>query len=249
MYILESYVPMEQTMMNKILCTLLLSANVLFACSAEGVSDKKSKANDADTDISYAFGVALGADFKQAGLRFDYDALIKGFQEALEGKETRITLEEAIPLIQTAMQEAMVRQAEETRQKGAEFLAENGKKPGIMTTESGLQYELITPGTGPKPQSSDTVSVHYEGTLLDGSVFDSSYTRGEPAEFPLDGVIPGWTEGIQLMEVGSTYRLFIPSDLAYGEQGAGNFIPPNSTLIFKVELLGIVDPVPEAGNQ
>ncbi|GHV77024.1 peptidyl-prolyl cis-trans isomerase [Spirochaetia bacterium] len=231
-------------MINKILCTLLLSANVLFACSAEGIADRKSKANaenGADADTSYAFGVALGADFKQAGLNFNYDALVSGLRDTLEGKETRITLEEAIPLIQAAMQEAMTRQTEANRQKGVDFLTENGKNPGVMTTASGLQYELITPGTGPKPQASDTVSVHYEGTLLDGSVFDSSYTRGEPAEFPLEDVIPGWTEGIQLMEVGSTYRLVIPSDLAYGESGAGNFIPPNSTLIFKVELLGIVE--------
>jgi FKBP-type peptidyl-prolyl cis-trans isomerase FkpA len=231
-------------MLNKIVFTLLLSTSVLFACSGEGISDKKSTSNDpntADTDTSYAFGVALGSDFKQAGLRFDYNALIKGFQDSLEGKETRISLEDAMPLIQTAMRDAMTRQTEENRQKGDDFLSENGKKAGILTTDSGLQYEVISAGTGPKPQSSDTVSVHYEGTLLDGTVFDSSYTRGEPAEFPLDAVIPGWTEGIQLMEVGSTYRLFIPSDLAYGDQGAGNVIPPNATLIFKVELLEILE--------
>ncbi|GHU62838.1 peptidyl-prolyl cis-trans isomerase [Spirochaetia bacterium] len=234
-------------MINKIVFTLLLSTGVLFACSAEGISDRKSKSNDgadasANADTSYAFGVALGSDFKQAGLRFNYDALIKGFQEALEGKETRISLEEAIPLIQSAMLEAMTRRTEEIRQREiAEFFAENGAKPGIETTPSGLQYELISPGTGPKPQASDIVSVHYEGTFLDGTVFDSSYDRDEPAEFPLDQVIPGWTEGIQLMEVGSSYRLFIPSGLAYGEEGRGNFIPPNSILIFKVELLGIVE--------
>jgi FKBP-type peptidyl-prolyl cis-trans isomerase FkpA len=244
---------MEQTMINKILFTLLLSANVLFACNAEGIAEKKSRANAtdsaanaADADTSYAFGVALGSDFKQAGLRFDYEALLQGFKDSLEGDDPKITLEEAIPLIQTAMRDAMKAQTDENRQKGVDFLAENGKKPGITTTESGLQYERITPGTGPKPQATDTVSVHYEGTLLDGSVFDSSYNRGEPAEFPLDQVIPGWTEGIQLMEVGSAYRIFIPSDLAYGESGAGNFIPPNSTLIFKVELLGIVAPEPDA---
>lgn len=236
---------MEQKMLNKIVCILLLSTTVLFACNAKGTGDKDSNSGAAqgsgtDADTSYAFGVALGSDFKQAGLRFDYDALVKGLRDTLEGKETRISLEDAIPLIQTAMREAMTRQTEENRQKGIDFLTENGKKAGIVTSPSGLQYEIISPGTGPKPQAADTVSVHYEGTLLDGSVFDSSYTRGEPAEFPLGEVIPGWTEGIQLMEVGSTYRLFIPSDLAYGEAGAGNFIPPNSTLIFKVELLGIV---------
>ncbi|GHV31713.1 peptidyl-prolyl cis-trans isomerase [Spirochaetia bacterium] len=231
-------------MINKIVFTLLLSTSVLFACNGEGITEKKSKANDAnaaDADTSYAFGVALGSDFKQAGLRFDYESLLQGFRDSLEGNDTKFTLEEAIPLIQAAMREAMQAQVEQNRQKGVDFLAENGKKAGIVTTESGLQYELITPGTGPKPQAADTVSVHYEGALLDGTVFDSSYSRGEPAEFPLDQVIPGWTEGIQLMEVGSTYNLFIPSDLAYGEGGAGNFIPPNATLIFKVELLGIVE--------
>ncbi|WP_010261519.1 FKBP-type peptidyl-prolyl cis-trans isomerase [Treponema primitia] len=230
-------------MLKKVVFSLLVATNVLFACNAKGVSDRNSdaNANSADADTSYAFGVALGSDFKQAGLSFDYDALIKGFRDTLEGKETRITLEEAIPLIQTAMRDAMTKVAEENKQKGLDFLTENGKKPGITTTSSGLQYEIISSGTGPKPQSFNTVSVNYEGTLMDGTVFDSSYDRGEPTEFPLDQVIPGWTEGIQLMEVGSTYRLFIPSDLAYGEQGVQNFIPPHSTLIFKVELLGILE--------
>jgi FKBP-type peptidyl-prolyl cis-trans isomerase FkpA len=231
-------------MLKKIVLSLLIAANTLLACNAEGISDRNSKlntANGADADTSYAFGVALGSDFKQAGLVFDYDALIDGLRDTLEGNETRITLNEAMPLIQNAMRDALARQTAENKQKGIDFLTENGKKAGIKTTSSGLQYELVSPGTGPNPRASDTVSVHYEGTLLDGTVFDSSYERGEPTEFPLDQVIAGWTEGIQLMEVGSTYRLFIPSDLAYGEQGVRNFIPPNSTLVFKIELLGIVE--------
>ncbi|MDR2740189.1 MAG: FKBP-type peptidyl-prolyl cis-trans isomerase [Treponema sp.] len=231
-------------MIKKIVFSLLIAANTLLACNAEGISDRNSKsnaANGADADTSYAFGVALGSDFKQAGLVFDYGALIDGLRDTLEGNETRITLDEAMPLIQNAMRDAMARQVEENKQKGIDFLTENGKKAGVKTTSSGLQYELVSSGTGPNPRASDTVSVHYEGTLLDGTVFDSSYERGEPTEFPLDQVIAGWTEGIQLMEIGSTYRLFIPSDLAYGEQGVRNFIPPNSTLIFKIELLGIVE--------
>jgi FKBP-type peptidyl-prolyl cis-trans isomerase FkpA len=230
-------------MLKKIVISLLMAATILLACNAEGISDRKSKpsaANGADADTSYAFGVALGSDFKQAGLVFDYDALLEGFRDTLEGNATRITLDEAMPLIQNAMRDAMTRQIAENRQKGIDYLTENGKKAGVRTTPSGLQYELVSPGTGSKPSASDTVSVHYEGTLLDGTIFDSSYERGEPARFPLDQVIAGWTEGIQLMEVGSTYRLFIPSDLAYGEQGVRDFIPPNSTLIFKVELLDIV---------
>jgi FKBP-type peptidyl-prolyl cis-trans isomerase FkpA len=231
-------------MLKKIVISLLIATNILLACNAEGITDRNSKSNEAngaDADTSYAFGVALGSDFKQAGLVFDYESLLEGFRDTLEGNETRITLDEAMPLIQNAMRDAMARQVEENKQRGITFLTENGKKAGVKTTSSGLQYELVNAGTGPHPGATDTVSVHYEGTLLDGTVFDSSYERGEPTEFPLDQVIAGWTEGIQLMEVGSTYRLFIPSDLAYGEQGVRNFIPPNSTLIFKVELLGIVE--------
>jgi FKBP-type peptidyl-prolyl cis-trans isomerase len=227
---------MEAKMVKKIALAALILFNALCVCSAQ---DAAGGSGDADT--SYAFGVALGSDFKQAGLSFDYDALIRGFRDSMEGRETRITLENAIPLIQAAMREAMARQAEENRQRGLGFLAENARKPGVVATPSGLQYEVVSEGTGPKPQETDTVSVHYEGTLLSGEVFDSSYARNEPAQFALDEVIPGWTEGIQLMNVGGTYRFFIPPGLAYGEQGYGNIIPANSTLVFKVELLGIVE--------
>jgi FKBP-type peptidyl-prolyl cis-trans isomerase len=230
---------MEIKMMRKTALTVLIACSLWGLANAEGVPDRNSgDAGKADT--SYAFGVALGSDFKQAGLSFDYDALLQGLRDSLEGRETRISLEDAIPLIQAALQDGMTRLAGENRQRGAEFLAENAQKAGVLATPSGLQYEIVSEGTGPKPQSSDTVSVHYEGTLLNGDVFDSSYARNEPTEFALDSVIPGWTEGIQLMSVGGTYRFFIPSGLAYGEQGYGNIIPSNSTLIFKVELLEIV---------
>jgi FKBP-type peptidyl-prolyl cis-trans isomerase len=134
----------------------------------------------------------------------------------------------------------MSRQFGPNRQAGEDFLAENGKKAGIITTASGLQYEVVAEGPGPKPAAEDTVRVHYEGKLIDGTVFDSSYLRGEPIEFPLGGVIPGWTEGLQLMNEGSTYNLFIPQDLGYGDRGAGEAIPPFSALIFKVELISII---------
>jgi FKBP-type peptidyl-prolyl cis-trans isomerase len=237
---------MEINMMRKMALAAFLALSVLGVCNAEGVSDRNSGGADTyggsgDADTSYAFGVALGSDFRQAGLSFDYDALVQGLQDSLEGRETRISLEEAIPLIQAALQDGMAKKAEENRQRGVEFLAENGRKPEVLTTPSGLQYEVVSEGTGPKPQASDTVSVHYEGTLINGEVFDSSYARNEPTEFALEEVIPGWTEGIQLMSVGGTYRFFIPSGLAYGEQGYGNIIPANSTLIFKVELLEIVE--------
>jgi FKBP-type peptidyl-prolyl cis-trans isomerase len=226
--------------MRKIIAALFIAFNLWSFANAEGVSDRNSRGSG-DADTSYAFGVALGSDFKQAGLSFDYEALVQGLRDSLEGREPRISLEEAIPLIQTALRDGMARLAEENRQRGVEFLAENAKKPGIITTPSGLQYEIVSEGTGPKPQSFDTVSVHYEGVLLNGDVFDSSYARNEPTEFALEDLIPGWTEGIQLMNVGSAYRFFIPSGLAYGEQGYGNIIPANSTLIFRVELLGIVE--------
>ena len=122
---------------------------------------------------------------------------------------------------------------------GKAFLEANGKKEGVTTTASGLQYKVIQPGTGPQPSATDTVNVHYKGTFLDGKTFDSSYDRGQPISFPLNGVIAGWTEGVQLMPVGATYEFYIPSNLAYGERGAGGVIPPNSTLIFVVELLEI----------
>jgi FKBP-type peptidyl-prolyl cis-trans isomerase len=223
-------------MLKKITLTALIVFNLWHVCNAEDLSGSSG-----DVDTSYAFGVALGSDFKQAGLSFNYDALLQGFRDSMEGRETRISLGDAIPLIQTAMRAAMARQAEENRQRGLVFLAENARKPGVFATPSGLQYEIISEGTGPKPRESDTVSVHYEGTLLNGEVFDSSYARNEPAEFALEEVIPGWTEGIQLMNVGGAYRFFIPPGLAYGEQGYGNIIPANSTLIFKVELLKIVE--------
>lgn len=128
---------------------------------------------------------------------------------------------------------------EENKAAGATFLAENGKKPSIKTTASGLQYEVLTEGKGKKPTATDNVTVHYKGTTIDGKEFDSSYGRGEPATFPLNGVIPGWTEGVQLMPEGSKYKFYIPSNLAYGEQGAGGSIGPNETLIFEVELIKI----------
>jgi FKBP-type peptidyl-prolyl cis-trans isomerase len=135
---------------------------------------------------------------------------------------------------------AQARLAEENTQKEADFLAENGKKPGVLTTPSGLQYEVIVQGRGAMPKETNTVQVHYEGSLIGDVVFDSSYSRGEPSEFSLEGVIPGWSEGIQLMNVGSTYKMYIPSALGYGEAGYSGVIPPNALLIFTVELLGIV---------
>ena len=177
------------------------------------------------------------------GLATNMALIEQGFVDGLAGDESRFTGEAAneylfnvlAPLAQ-AQQEEMAAEAKKT---GAEFLAENAKREGVKTTASGLQYEVIEQGDGEKPTAESTVKVHYEGKLVDGTIFDSSYQRGEPIEFPLNGVIRGWTEGLQLMPAGSTYMLYIPYDLGYGERGAGASIPPYATLIFKVELLEV----------
>jgi FKBP-type peptidyl-prolyl cis-trans isomerase FkpA len=218
-----------------ILCLVV----VLVACNAGG---KKAETTAPSVELdptSYAFGMYMATQVKGSGMTFDYDSIARGFKEYYEDQTTQFSVDEAMMLIQTAYMAAYDALSNQERQNGITFLAENAKKAGIVTTASGLQYEVITEGSGAKPVASDTVRVHYEGRLLDGSVFDSSYERGEPIEFPLYGVIPGWTEGLQLMSEGSTYNLYIPSELAYGEDGA-SVIPPNSTLIFKVELIAIV---------
>ncbi|MDR0569526.1 MAG: FKBP-type peptidyl-prolyl cis-trans isomerase [Spirochaetaceae bacterium] len=227
---------------------LLLCAGIwcVCACKQEPKTENALKTESAgktiDADTSYALGVAMASRFKSLVDEFncDYDALAKGFREYLEGKETKFTAEEAIKRIDAVYTEMMEAQFETYKEEQTAFLAENAKKPEVRITASGLQYEVITEGTGAKPGAADTVEVHYEGKLIDGTVFDSSYNRGEPLKFSLQGVIPGWTEGLQLMGVGSKYRLFIPSDLGYGAQGSNNSIPPYSALIFEVELLAIV---------
>lgn len=236
-------------MFKKITVVLFLGLAAVFVCSAGGKSEKTevpetpSAGTNTDADTSYAFGVWIGselAELKQLGIAFDYDALTAGLKDILEGQNLKLTLEEASGKIQTVYAAAVAKKAEENNLKEQQFLAENGKKTGVFTTASGLQYEIISEGKGASPVLSDRVLVNYEGALIDGTVFDSSYTNGEPVEFGLSDVIPGWTEGLQLMKEGGSYRLFIPSFLAYGEQGAGGFIPPYSTLIFKVELISII---------
>ncbi|MDR2053242.1 MAG: FKBP-type peptidyl-prolyl cis-trans isomerase [Treponema sp.] len=232
-----------------------LFAVVLTVCTAGGKKEAPAntagEANDwetgdsaaGDKDVSYAFGLFMGANLKETGFayNFDYAEIAQGFKAAFEGKDTRLSQEDAYVKVQIAFAEFQEKLAADNKVKETVFMTDNGKRSGVITTASGLQYEIITEGTGPKPGAFDTVRVNYEGTLIDGTVFDSSYTRGEPVEFPLAGVIPGWTEGIQLMRVGSTYNLYIPSELAYGTQSPGGAIGPNSVLIFKVELLAIVE--------
>ncbi|MDR2485945.1 MAG: FKBP-type peptidyl-prolyl cis-trans isomerase [Treponema sp.] len=230
--------------MKKIIISTWLIAALGLAMYAEGKVEEAAGAT-VDGDTSYAFGMVIGSELKQTGIAFNYNAFTRGVREILEDTDTNFSMDEAVKLVQTAFLEAMTKRAEENKAKEQEFLAENAKKAGVQATASGLQYEVIIEGSGEKPQASDTVLVHYRGTLTDGTVFDSSYDREEPAQFPLYAVIAGWTEGIQLMNEGACYRLYVPSGLAYGEQGAGSVIPPYSTLIFDVELLSILQTLDE----
>ncbi len=197
--------------------------------------------------VSYIIGRDLARNFAQQGLELDVDTLAGALKEGLQGLPSRLTQEQMQAAMQQ-LQEQMGGAEEEDNQntdsmnnkaEGEAFLTENAGKPGITTLPSGLQYEVLTPGTGPKPTLGSSVTTHYHGTLINGTVFDSSYQRGQPATFPVNGVIAGWTEALQLMPEGSKYRLYIPSDLAYGKRGAGRDIPGDTALIFDVELLKV----------
>ncbi|MDE5674725.1 MAG: FKBP-type peptidyl-prolyl cis-trans isomerase [Muribaculaceae bacterium] len=191
--------------------------------------------------LSYAWGMALGQQLRAMGVsNLDNAEFDEGVHAAFDGKETKITPEEANKLIQEYLQELTEKKAAEIKSVGEKFLEENKKNENVKVTASGLQYVVDKEGTGEQPTATDEVTVHYTGKLLDGTVFDSSVSRGEPATFPLNRVIPGWTEGVQLMKEGAKYTFFIPSDLAYGPQGVPNAIPPHSTLIFDVELIKVV---------
>jgi FKBP-type peptidyl-prolyl cis-trans isomerase len=221
---------------NIIILTILIVTLVLWGC--KGKSGSGQKEQNFDKDASYALGMNIGSNLGVDGIFPDPEQFLAGMKDVLAEGKTRFTEDEAIEKIQAAYSAMLEKRSSESMQKGIEFLVENGKKPGIMTTSSGLQYEIIKEGTGARPSSSDMVKVHYEGRLIDGITFDSSY-GGEPVEFPLDQVISGWTEGLQLMKVGSKYKFYIPPELGYGAGGAGP-IPPNSVLIFDVELLDII---------
>ena len=184
--------------------------------------------------------MSMATQLMQTGLEnLDVDAFVKSFTEVMKNEDTTMSLEEASKHIQAYFNAKQNEMLDINKQKGEEFLSENKEKENIVTLPSGLQYEVLTKGEGAVPTASDTVRCHYHGTLIDGTVFDSSVQRGEPEVFGVTQVIKGWVEALQLMPVGSKWKLFVPSDMAYGEQGAGNDIQPNSTLVFEVELLGI----------
>ena len=190
--------------------------------------------------ISYALGLSMGQNLMGSGVeKLNYQDLAQGIEDVLTHAQPKITYQEAQQVLNQFFQELEAKVAGAAKAEGEKFLAENAKREGVKTTASGLQYEILEPSLGQKPKATDTVRVHYEGTLIDGTVFDSSYRRGESITFPLNGVIAGWTEGLQLMSIGSKYKFFIPYQLAYGERGAGQSIPPYAALIFTVELLGI----------
>jgi FKBP-type peptidyl-prolyl cis-trans isomerase FkpA/FKBP-type peptidyl-prolyl cis-trans isomerase FklB len=222
---------------------------LLAACSqaTETVAETPAVSLDSDkAKFSYAIGLDIGRSLQQIGSDLERDALIAAMNDSLDGKEPRIPTQEVAKIKQAMFEKLSEKKAAEqkvlgkkNKADGLKFLAEHGKKEGVITTASGLQYEVLKQGDGAKPKATDKVKVHYKGTLLDGTEFDSSYKRGQPISFPLNGVIPGWTEGVQLMNVGSKFKFVIPSELAYGDHGAGPKIGPNSTLIFEVELLGI----------
>ena len=226
--------------------TLRLLMTTTLAATAALAQDKLDLTAE-KTRASYAIGADIANSMKRQALDLDTKALAAGLVDGMSGKLQLkdAELEKAMNDFKTALmakrQVTQATAATENIKKGADFLAANAKKEGVKTTASGLQYKVMKAGPdgGKSPKATDTVKVHYHGTLIDGTVFDSSVQRGEPISFPLNGVIPGWTEGVQLMKVGDKFQFTIPSALAYGEQGAGGNIGPSSTLIFEVELLGI----------
>ncbi len=240
--------------MRKTIKLSLIAASVLAltACNQEAKKEQADvKLDTVAQQQAYGIGASVGnflnkdlADKKEIGIELDQALLMRGFEDALAGdakideekiREVLTALDESV---RTKQEEKAKVESEKSKAEGEKYLADNAKKEGVMVTDSGLQYEVMSEGEGAKPVATDVVKVHYKGTLLDGTEFDSSYSRNEPTTFPLNRVIPGWTEGLQLMPVGSKYKFTIPSDLAYGDRDLGK-IPANSTLIFEVELLEI----------
>ncbi|MCT4614885.1 MAG: FKBP-type peptidyl-prolyl cis-trans isomerase [Marinifilaceae bacterium] len=198
------------------------------------------KFNTDQEKISYCLGLSIASNLITSGVKsLEIDPFVEALEAAFNGKTPELSPEEANQVLQEFFTKVQQEQAAKATEAGKVFLEENAKNEDVVCLESGLQYSIITKGEGEIPTASDNVKCHYHGTLIDGTVFDSSVNRGEPAVFPVSGVIKGWVEALQLMPVGSKWKLFIPSDLAYGAQGAGNLIGPNTTLIFEVELLEI----------
>lgn len=225
--------------------TLIAAAMLVCVCAAQAQQAVELKSSK--DSLSYALGMNIGMNLKMQNFDIDPVILTKALMGRYQEKATALNEEQAMNLIMAYQQKAQEKQqaeqaviGEKNKAEGEAFLAENKKREGVKVTESGLQYEVIKMGEGPKPTKNDKVKTHYHGTLISGKVFDSSKQRGEPVEFPVTGVIPGWVEALQLMPVGSVWKLYIPSNLAYGERGVSADIGPNTVLIFEIELLEIV---------
>ena len=220
-------------------CGVVALSGAAFAADAPELKSDKEV-------FSYSLGMNLGGNLKRESVEVDTELLVRGFKDGYGGGKTILTEEEARKSIMDFQKAQMAKRAEtmkklseKNKADGERFLAENAKKEGVKSLQSGLQFKEITPGKGKTPKATDTVTTQYKGTLIDGTEFDSSYKRGEPATFPVSGVIAGWTEALQLMKEGAKWQLFIPPNLAYGERGAGSDIGPNATLIFEVELISV----------
>jgi FKBP-type peptidyl-prolyl cis-trans isomerase FklB len=230
-----------------VVCGLAVAATVAYAQNQGEKAEGKPELRTVEDKVSYGFGLNQGRRLKQGGIELNPELMARGFADAFAGRDPLLTDEELQAAFQefeqtvaAAQAERMQEQAEKNKREGEKFLAENKKKEGVKTTESGLQYEVLESGDGKSPKLTDTVTTHYHGTLIDGTVFDSSVQRNEPATFPVSGVIKGWTEALQKMKVGDKWRLVVPSDLAYGENPRpGSPIGPNAVLIFEVELLDV----------
>ncbi|MGE5189241.1 MAG: FKBP-type peptidyl-prolyl cis-trans isomerase [Gemmatimonadota bacterium] len=236
---------------RRIVVMIVLPA--VLSLAALALAEEPAPLKDKKERNSYSIGVDIGNTMKRQPFEVDPELLAAGFRDAYTGgkmrmadNEVRATLVELQKELQAKQQEQMKHAqeqmkaaAEKNKKEGEAFLAENAKKEGVKTLPSGLQYKVLASGSGPSPKATDTVETNYRGTLIDGTEFDSSYKRGQPATFPVSGVIAGWSEALQLMKVGDKWELFVPPNLAYGERGAGRDIGPNATLIFEIELLGI----------
>ncbi|MEM7551562.1 MAG: FKBP-type peptidyl-prolyl cis-trans isomerase [Bacteroidota bacterium] len=218
-------------------------AALLFSCdqsekNASGSSDVEVNLEEPSDKASYAYGVSIAENVKAQKGEVNAELVAAGIRDAMN-EEAKLDIQESQEAIRTYSTDLRVLAADKNLEEGKAFLEENGKKEGIITLESGLQYEVLEEGSGKTPAATDKVTTHYHGTLIDGTVFDSSVDRGEPIQFPVNGVIPGWTEALQLMKEGSKWKLYVPSELAYKERGAGQVIGPHSTLIFEVELISV----------
>jgi FKBP-type peptidyl-prolyl cis-trans isomerase len=236
-----AFKPTKQKLMHK-LYLILLSSLILSACNVFRKTEVKSTGslNTQTEKFSYALGMSIGENLSEAGLdSVDVNNLVRGINDVLKNKEKQLTTEEASFIVSEYIQSLEQRKAEINKEVEQKFFERNKKQSGVKTTQSGLQYEVIKEGEGPAPSITDQVTVHYHGTLMNGTVFDSSVERGEPMTFPVSSVIPGMQEALLMMPVGSKWKIYVPSVLAYGETGAGGVIEPNSPLIFEVELLKI----------